>query len=193
MDPRPARLPPLRVSSGWRTEVSDCRRRVRRLLWPRMRPLLASIALLAAVARAPPRPTSASSGCGRSGTTPTRSRASTSTTRAASWSANGPSCAASPTSGRASTSSTRVENHGAAGARGDPRRPRDHPGRDGDARSSPSRPQVKAGSWLFEIGLTGKDWPAEHVEPVAWEVELQSADGTVLAKKASFLWEKPGR
>lgn len=53
--------------------------------------------------------------------------------------------------------------------------------------------QVKAGSWLFEIGLTGKDWPAEHIEPVAWDVELQSADGTVLAKKTSFLWEKPGR
>jgi len=50
---------------------------------------------------------------------------------------------------------------------------------------------VQAGSWLFEIGLTGKDWAAEHVHPVAWEVELQSSDGQVLARKASFLWEKP--
>ncbi|HMD62218.1 MAG TPA: hypothetical protein VKG78_12335 [Opitutaceae bacterium] len=51
---------------------------------------------------------------------------------------------------------------------------------------------VRAGSWLYEIGLTGKDWAAQHVHPVAWEVELQSADGAVLARKASFLWEKPG-
>ncbi|HXQ80461.1 MAG TPA: hypothetical protein VN775_04060 [Opitutaceae bacterium] len=50
---------------------------------------------------------------------------------------------------------------------------------------------VRVGSWLFEIGLTGKDWGAEHVHPVAWEVELQSSDGRVLARKASFLWEKP--
>jgi hypothetical protein len=50
---------------------------------------------------------------------------------------------------------------------------------------------IQGGSWLFEIGLTGKDWMAERVHPVAWEVELQSPDGTVLARKASFLWEKP--
>ncbi len=53
--------------------------------------------------------------------------------------------------------------------------------------------EVRAGSWIFEIGLTGKDWAAERVEPVAWDVELQSADGAVLAKKTSFLWEKPSR
>jgi hypothetical protein len=52
---------------------------------------------------------------------------------------------------------------------------------------------VRAGSWVFGIGLTGKDWAGEHVQPVAWEVELQSADGVVLARKTSFLWEKPGR
>jgi hypothetical protein len=50
---------------------------------------------------------------------------------------------------------------------------------------------IQAGSWLFEIGLTGKDWSAEHIQPVAWDVELQSPDGSVLARKASFLWEKP--
>ncbi len=53
--------------------------------------------------------------------------------------------------------------------------------------------EVKGGSWLYEIGLTGKDWAAEHIQPVAWDVELQSADGTVLARKTSFLWEKPSR
>jgi hypothetical protein len=52
---------------------------------------------------------------------------------------------------------------------------------------------IPAGKRLFEIGLTGKDWPGARVQPVAWELELQSADGGVLARKASFLWEKPGR
>ena len=50
---------------------------------------------------------------------------------------------------------------------------------------------IQAGSWLFEIGITGKDWAAERVHPVGWEVELRSAEGAVLARKTSFLWEKP--
>ncbi len=50
---------------------------------------------------------------------------------------------------------------------------------------------IKAGSWLYEIGLTGKDWGTGRIHPVAWDVELQTADGTVVARKASFLWEKP--
>lgn len=52
---------------------------------------------------------------------------------------------------------------------------------------------VPAGSKLFEIGLTGRDWTGVRVQPVAWELELRAADGSVLAKKASFLWEKPDR
>jgi hypothetical protein len=52
---------------------------------------------------------------------------------------------------------------------------------------------VKAGSWVYEIGLTGKDWAIGHVHPVAWDVELQKADGAMVAKKVSFLWEKPSR
>jgi hypothetical protein len=52
---------------------------------------------------------------------------------------------------------------------------------------------VPKGSRLFEIGLTGKDWVGARVDPVAWDVELQSGDGKVLYKKVSFLWEKPGR
>jgi len=50
---------------------------------------------------------------------------------------------------------------------------------------------ILAGSWLYDIGLTGKDWMAAKVRPVAWEVELQSPSGEVVARKASFLWEKP--
>jgi hypothetical protein len=52
---------------------------------------------------------------------------------------------------------------------------------------------IPGGSRLFEIGLTGKDWAGARVQPVAWELELQGADGSVLARKASFLWEKPSR
>jgi hypothetical protein len=51
---------------------------------------------------------------------------------------------------------------------------------------------VPHGSHLFEIGLTGKDWPGARVAPVAWEVELQDASGQVLVRQESFLWEKPG-
>jgi hypothetical protein len=52
---------------------------------------------------------------------------------------------------------------------------------------------VPGGSRLFEIGLTGKDWKGPRAEPVAWEVELDAADGRVLARKYSYLWEKPDR
>jgi hypothetical protein len=52
---------------------------------------------------------------------------------------------------------------------------------------------VPRGSRLFEIGLTGADWKGPRAEPVAWELELDAADGRVLARKTSFLWEKPDR
>jgi hypothetical protein len=52
---------------------------------------------------------------------------------------------------------------------------------------------IQSGSRLFEIGLTGKDWAGARVQPGAWELELQAADGSVLARKASFLWEKSSR
>ena len=52
---------------------------------------------------------------------------------------------------------------------------------------------VPAGSRLFEIGLTGRDWAGARVQPVAWEIEVRAADGSVLARKASFLWEKSAR
>ena len=51
---------------------------------------------------------------------------------------------------------------------------------------------IRKGSWLYDIGLTGKDWTGSHVRPVAWEVELQSAAGEVIARQASFLWGNPG-
>jgi hypothetical protein len=52
---------------------------------------------------------------------------------------------------------------------------------------------IPAGPNVFEIGLTGPDWTASRVQPVAWEVELDTPDGRVLARQTSYLWEKPER
>jgi hypothetical protein len=51
--------------------------------------------------------------------------------------------------------------------------------------------QVPTKTRLFVVGITGTDWPMIRVVPVAWDVELQAPDGSLLAKKTSFLWEKP--
>ena len=44
---------------------------------------------------------------------------------------------------------------------------------------------------MFEIGLTGTDWPEKKTKPVAWMLELLDAGGRPLAEKQSFLWSKP--
>lgn len=46
-------------------------------------------------------------------------------------------------------------------------------------------------SKVFQLGLTGPDWPNRDVHPVAWKLELRSATDEVLASSQSFLWEKP--
>jgi hypothetical protein len=46
---------------------------------------------------------------------------------------------------------------------------------------------------VFELGLTGSDWPNEMVHPVAWKLELLGTEGQVLASQQSFLWEKPAK
>ncbi len=50
-------------------------------------------------------------------------------------------------------------------------------------------PQTEA----FELGLTGPDWPYKKEHPVAWELELRSASGELLAATESFLWSQPAR
>jgi hypothetical protein len=53
---------------------------------------------------------------------------------------------------------------------------------------------VPATGAVFQLGLTGADWPkGKLAHPVAWKLELQSADGRVLAAQTSFLWEKPAK
>lgn len=51
-----------------------------------------------------------------------------------------------------------------------------------------------AGETVFQLGLTGADWPqGKEAHPVAWKIALLAADGRVLATHSSFLWEKPAR
>ena len=51
---------------------------------------------------------------------------------------------------------------------------------------------VPAKETVFQLGLTGSDWPAGNkANPVAWKLALVGADGRVLAEQKSFLWEKP--
>jgi hypothetical protein len=53
---------------------------------------------------------------------------------------------------------------------------------------------VRAGGAVFELGLTGADWPGgKAAHPVAWKLALLAADGRELAAQKSFLWEKPAR
>jgi hypothetical protein len=41
------------------------------------------------------------------------------------------------------------------------------------------------------VGLTGSDWPDPEARPIAWRIELRSADGELLAARESFLWSAP--
>lgn len=65
---------------------------------------------------------------------------------------------------------------------------------------SPGNPQprvysfsadIPRGSRVFQIGVTGSDWPDEDTYPVAWRVTLSGSDGTVLTSAQSFLWSNP--
>jgi hypothetical protein len=56
------------------------------------------------------------------------------------------------------------------------------------------RASVPAKETVFQLGLTGNDWPdGEMANPVAWKLALVAADGRVLAERKSFLWEKPAK
>jgi hypothetical protein len=57
-----------------------------------------------------------------------------------------------------------------------------------------SVPSAPAGETVFQLGLTGADWPAgKDAHPVAWDLELRSGDDRVLVEEKSFLWEKPAK
>jgi hypothetical protein len=50
---------------------------------------------------------------------------------------------------------------------------------------------VPVGSTVFNVGLTGADWPGHEVNPVAWRLHVLAADGRVLATDQSYVWGKP--
>ena len=49
---------------------------------------------------------------------------------------------------------------------------------------------VPAGSHVFNLGLTGSDWPGKETQPVAWQLRLLAADGHEIGRGKSFLWSK---
>ena len=40
------------------------------------------------------------------------------------------------------------------------------------------------------IGLTGNDWPDPSAQVLAWRLSLLCTEGSIIAKKQSFLWSK---
>jgi hypothetical protein len=44
---------------------------------------------------------------------------------------------------------------------------------------------------VFDLGLTGADWPDRKTHAVAWHLAIVGADGRELASRQSFLWGKP--
>jgi hypothetical protein len=52
---------------------------------------------------------------------------------------------------------------------------------------------VSAGSALYDLGVTGADWPEAKARPAAWRLRLLAADGRTLVGEKSFLWELPGK
>lgn len=51
--------------------------------------------------------------------------------------------------------------------------------------------ELTSGKTLVNLGLTGPDWPDAKTNPVAWKIEIATADGRVLATEKSYLWDKP--
>lgn len=48
------------------------------------------------------------------------------------------------------------------------------------------------GDTVYNLGLTGADWPDAKSSPVAWKLDVLAADGgAVLATETSYLWDKP--
>jgi len=51
--------------------------------------------------------------------------------------------------------------------------------------------ELKSGSGVFQLGLTGPEWQDAKSQPVAWHLQVLADDGRVLASEKSYLWEKP--
>ena len=49
---------------------------------------------------------------------------------------------------------------------------------------------LRAGGSVYQLGVTGTDWPGAEIVPVAWKLTLKAADGRELVTRQSFLWSK---
>lgn len=52
---------------------------------------------------------------------------------------------------------------------------------------------LPAGNQVYQLGLTGADWGASTLTPMAWKLEIVDAGGQTLATEKSYLWEKPAK
>ena len=50
---------------------------------------------------------------------------------------------------------------------------------------------LPAGQQVYQLGVTGTDWPGKGTRPSAWRVTARSADGAILSERTSFLWSAP--
>src|SRR5947209_3239338 len=50
---------------------------------------------------------------------------------------------------------------------------------------------LSKGQTIYQIGLTGSDWPNRKAHPQAWRLVILGSDGSPLLEKKSFLWEVP--
>lgn len=50
---------------------------------------------------------------------------------------------------------------------------------------------IPRGQQVFNIGVTGADWPDADTDAVAWKLNVLDSSGAVLATEKSYLWEMP--
>jgi hypothetical protein len=50
---------------------------------------------------------------------------------------------------------------------------------------------IPHGQHVYQVGLTGTDWPVPNEHPVAWRVLILDTAGNTLLSKQSYLWSKP--
>lgn len=51
--------------------------------------------------------------------------------------------------------------------------------------------EVPRGTHVFQVGLTGTDWPTPEEAPVAWRITVYDSQGNLLVSDQSYLWSKP--
>lgn len=51
--------------------------------------------------------------------------------------------------------------------------------------------KVPRGQHVYQVGITGKDWPSTEQVPVAWRLAITDAQGGAVVVDESYLWSKP--